>query len=66
MAPALLQPALASDAAFFAIFGVFVAAMLVLVVVVLVWAIRRDKAGRAAWLQRQGGTASGPPNGKAP
>ena len=39
--------------AFFVIFGIFVAAMVALVVIVLTWAIRRDKAGRAAWLRRQ-------------
>lgn len=42
-----------SDAAFLAVFGVFVAALLVLAVVTLRWAVRRDRAGRAQWLRRQ-------------
>jgi hypothetical protein len=48
-----LSPLLASNAAFFIVFGIFVIALLVLVVVTSVWVIRRDKAGRAAWLERQ-------------
>ena len=41
MAPALvlLAPAAASNVAFFVIFGVFVAAMLVLIAIILVWAV---------------------------
>lgn len=42
-----------SDAPFLAVFGVFVAAFLVLAVVTLRWAVRRDRAGRAEWLRRQ-------------
>ena len=41
------------DAAFFAVFGVFVAAFLVLAVVTLRWAVRRDRVGRTEWLRRQ-------------
>jgi hypothetical protein len=44
-----------SDTAFFTLFGFFVAATLVLSVITLRWAIRRDKAGRAAWRARQQG-----------
>ena len=55
--PALLslrpQPLLAADVAFGVIFGIFVVALLTLVVIVLSWAIRRDRSGRAAWRQRQ-------------
>jgi hypothetical protein len=55
--PALLslrpQPLLASDVAFAVVFGIFVVAMLTLIVVVVTWAIRRDRDGRAAWRQRQ-------------
>lgn len=55
--PALLflrpQPLLASDAAFAVVFGVFVVALLTMIVIVLTWALRRDRAGRAAWRQRQ-------------
>jgi hypothetical protein len=56
--PALLllrpQPLLASDdAAFAVIFGIFIVALLTMIVIVLTWALRRDRAGRAAWRQRQ-------------
>ena len=55
MAPAsvLLAPATASNVAFFVIFGVFVAAMLVLIGIIIVWAVRHDIAGRKAWMQRR-------------
>ena len=67
MALALVPSALATDAAFFAIFGIFVAAMVVLVVVVIVWAVRHDLAGRKAWRQRQEAGGRGtPPPGAAP
>ena len=48
-----LQPLLASDTAFAIVFGIFVVAMLTMIVIVLRWAIRRDRTGRAAWRQRQ-------------
>jgi hypothetical protein len=55
--PALLflhpRPLLASDVAFAVLFGIFIVALLVLIVIVLTWALRRDKQGRAAWRQRQ-------------
>ena len=51
--PVLVPLASASNAAFYTIFGIFVAAMLVLIVIILVWAIRHDIAGRAAWRERQ-------------
>jgi hypothetical protein len=68
MAPAsvLLAPAAASNVAFFVIFGVFVAAMLVLIAIIIVWAVRHDIAGRRAWIQRrQQGVRGGqnPPGG---
>jgi hypothetical protein len=47
------HPELASNTAFFALFGVFVVAIVVLTFITLRWAIRRDKAGRAAWRERQ-------------
>jgi hypothetical protein len=53
MVLALLSLPPATATAFFVIFGIFVVAMLALVVIVLTWAIRRDKAGRDAWLARQ-------------
>jgi hypothetical protein len=52
MAPALLL-ASAGNTAFFVIFGIFVVAMLALVVLVIMWAVRHDMAGRKAWRARQ-------------
>jgi len=43
----------AGNTAFLVIFGLFVVAMLVLVVMVITWAVRHDMAGRAAWRERQ-------------
>lgn len=72
----------AADAAFYPVFAVFVAAFVVLTVVTVRWAVRRDRAGRTEWTLRQqsrgpdgplGGDAAGstglpPPqtNGHAP
>jgi len=44
-----------SDTAFYAVFAVFVAAFVVLAVVTLRWAVRRDRAGRAEWVRRRSG-----------
>jgi hypothetical protein len=70
MAPALipLAPAAASNVAFFVIFGVFVAAMLVLIAIIIVWAVRHDIAGRRAWMERrqQGIRGGQNPRGGAP
>jgi hypothetical protein len=52
VAPALLL-ASAGNTAFFVIFGIFVVAMLALVVLVIMWAVRHDMAGRKAWRARQ-------------
>lgn len=49
----------AAGAAFDAVFGVFVAALVVLAVVTMRWAVRRDRAGRASWLERQREQARG-------
>jgi len=38
-----------STAAFAVVFGIFVAALVVLIVWIAVWAIRRDSAGRRRW-----------------
>lgn len=46
-------PLLGADAVFYVVFGVFVLAFAVLVVVTTRWAVRRDRAGRAAWVERQ-------------
>ena len=70
MAPALLL-ASAGNTAFFVIFGIFVVAVIALAVIVIMWAVRHDVAGRRAWRARQEarvqerpdppGTASGAP-----
>jgi len=54
-----------SDVTFGIIFGIFVVALLALIVIVLTWAIRRDCQGRAAWRQRQESRAA-PAEGDAP
>ncbi len=54
-----VAPATAGDTAFYVIFGVFVVAMLVLIVVVITWAVRHDIAGRRAWRERQEARARG-------
>jgi uncharacterized membrane protein YccC len=65
LTPAAVLPSMpfvaSSSVAFGVIFGVFVAALLVFVVIVVLWAVRRDRAGRALWRQRQqeGGEAAG-------
>jgi hypothetical protein len=53
MAPARVLAESATDAAFYVVFGLFVAALVALVVIVIVWAVRHDMAGRAAWRRRQ-------------
>ncbi len=62
MAPALVL-ASAGNTAFYVIFGVFVVAMVALVVIVIMWAVRHDIAGRAAWRARQEERAQQPPGG---
>lgn len=54
----------AADAAFFGVFGVFVVAFALLTFLTVRWALRRDRARRPEWLQRQqqrGRVAGGPP-----
>jgi hypothetical protein len=54
MEPALLlPPMLASDAAGFTIFGIFVVAIVVLIVLTIRWTIRRDRELRQDWRRRQ-------------
>lgn len=66
---------LAADAAFYAVFGVFVLAFVVLTVVTVRWAVRRDRVGRAEWVQRKqeadrpqeaGAQPEGAPGGRRP
>jgi Flp pilus assembly protein protease CpaA len=49
----MLPTVAASNAAFFTLFAIFVAGMLVLIFLTLRFVIRRDRAGRKAWLERQ-------------
>lgn len=55
-----------ADAAFYAVFGVFVGAFVVLVVVTVRWAVRRDRTGRAEWLRRQEDAQRPGPDAGAP
>jgi len=66
MAPALLL-ASAGNIAFFVIFGIFVVAFVALAVIVIMWAVRHDLAGRKAWRARQEARARGeePPEATA-
>jgi hypothetical protein len=60
-------PGPALNLAFVVVFGIFVAAFIALCVVTLTWAIRRDRRGRAVWLQRRARPLPPPaPNGSAP
>jgi hypothetical protein len=61
MTPALLL-ASAGSTAFFVIFGIFVVALLALVVIVIRWAVRHDMAGRKAWRARQESRVQQPPD----
>ncbi len=63
---ATVLPLLASDPlAFGVIFGIFLVALLVLIVIVLRWAIRRDRQGRELWKERQASRMS-PTEGDVP
>jgi hypothetical protein len=53
MARALDLLAPATNTAFFVVFGVFVLAMVVLIVIIILWAVRHDIAGRRAWRARR-------------
>ena len=55
MPAALFGPSalIAASAAFGVVFGLFAAAMVVLIVVTLRWAIRRDRTRRRAWMERR-------------
>jgi hypothetical protein len=44
---------LASNTPFAIIFGIFIVALLTLIVITIMWAVRRDRSGRASWRQRQ-------------
>jgi hypothetical protein len=55
MLRALPPPTLAVNVGFVAFFGLFVVAFVVLSFITVRWAIRHDRAGRAAWLERRRG-----------
>jgi len=44
---------LAANVVFAVVFGAFVVALVVLAVITLTWAVRRDRVGRKAWLARR-------------
>ena len=48
-----MAPLLAVNVAFVVVFGIFVVAFVALMVFIAVWAIRRDKASRDAWLENR-------------
>ncbi|HTX63086.1 MAG TPA: hypothetical protein VMD28_05580 [Acidimicrobiales bacterium] len=50
---ATVDLAVAGGGAFVAVFAVFVAAFVVLAIVTLRWAVRRDRVGRAEWVRRR-------------
>jgi hypothetical protein len=52
----------AGNTAFFVIFGIFVVALLALVVITIMWAVRHDMAGRKAWRARQQARVQPPPD----
>jgi len=54
---------LAANVAFAVVFGAFVVALVVLAVITLTWAVRRDRVGRKAWLARRSGQLAEDPGG---
>jgi hypothetical protein len=48
-----VPPLLATNVAFYVVFGLFVAAMVVLAAIIVVWAVRHDMTGWKAWRARQ-------------
>jgi membrane protein YdbS with pleckstrin-like domain len=53
MALALVSPTVATNTAFFVVFGIFVVAIVVLAVLVIMWAVRHDMAGWKVWRKEQ-------------
>jgi hypothetical protein len=53
MAPDLVTPIVATNVAFFVVFGLFVVAFVTLMVIVIMWAVRHDMTGWKLWRQRQ-------------
>ena len=60
-----------SNTAFAVVFGIFVVAMLILTVVIVTWAVRRDRTALTEWRRRRaerafgqrGNGSGGPPSG---
>jgi hypothetical protein len=63
---AVLAPLVSTDVAFFITFGIFIVAMVALIVIVIMWAVRHDLAGRRAWRQRQEARAHGSEGSQRP
>ena len=57
----MLVAASGLSAGFIIVFSIFVVAFLGLLAFIAVWAIRRDSAGRRAWLERHEQSPSPPP-----
>ncbi len=53
MVAALVPPMLATNTAFYVVFGIFVVAFVVLVVLTIRWAVRHDMAGWKVWRKEQ-------------
>jgi hypothetical protein len=53
MALAFVTPTVATNAAFFVVFGIFVVAIVALAVFIVVWAVRHDMAGWKVWRKKQ-------------
>jgi hypothetical protein len=53
MVAALVSPMLATNTAFAVVFGVFVVAFVVLIVLTIRWAVRHDMAGWKIWRKEQ-------------
>jgi uncharacterized membrane protein YdbT with pleckstrin-like domain len=67
MALALVTPIVATNVAFFVVFGIFVVAIVALAVFIVVWAVRHDMAGWKIWRGQQEDAAEAagtlPPDG---
>jgi len=66
MAPALVSPLLATNPAFYVIFGAFVVAMVILIALIIRWAIRHDMAGWKTWRKEQEAAQTPGPDGQPP
>jgi uncharacterized membrane protein YdbT with pleckstrin-like domain len=70
MALAFVTPIMATNAAFFVVFGIFVVAIVALAVFIVVWAVRHDMAGWKVWRKKQEDAARAagtlPPDGAPP